>query len=447
MTSQADRRQYVARLFAAFLFLPAGLLMWAASDERAGLWLLLFAVLPRGSHRCARALARELRDAHRSAGRRRARRHRSAAPAACVARFRQRRRRGRSRRRRRRMGLRSAAAARRRAIASRRARHRRARAQRGRAGVRRRRRRAAADRRRAQPARARRPCVRSVAPDRTGVVDAHVAGHDDRARAARGHRSRARRDRVEPAAGAGRPGDGEALVTLLAAIATRSGYACSRGCSAAPAERDRPPSTRRTFVRAAAHCLAVSDHGTIDRVRPPGPAETLSGVRIFDVHLVDAANRAHHSRREPGGEPCAGGGEADGEQIALLRGLAHALQIEDRSICAWSARRGRRPSPGPACALGRPRGPPTALATPSGRSARSASGSAGTPGPGRGRSAPRHCEQEICLTVARRPRELVGRRARGRNSSPQETAGRSSAARGRGRSASSEAGRALDGRG
>jgi hypothetical protein len=45
MTSQADRRQYVARLFAAFLFLPAGLLMWAASDERAGLWLLLYALL------------------------------------------------------------------------------------------------------------------------------------------------------------------------------------------------------------------------------------------------------------------------------------------------------------------------------------------------------------------------------------------------------------------
>lgn len=43
-TSQADRRQYVARLFAAALFLPVGLMMWASSHEQAGLWLLAFAL-------------------------------------------------------------------------------------------------------------------------------------------------------------------------------------------------------------------------------------------------------------------------------------------------------------------------------------------------------------------------------------------------------------------
>lgn len=34
-TSQTDRRQYVARLFAALMFLPALLLMWASSHDHA----------------------------------------------------------------------------------------------------------------------------------------------------------------------------------------------------------------------------------------------------------------------------------------------------------------------------------------------------------------------------------------------------------------------------
>ena len=39
MTSQADRKQYIARLLAAALFLPIGLLFWASSHPAGG-WLL-----------------------------------------------------------------------------------------------------------------------------------------------------------------------------------------------------------------------------------------------------------------------------------------------------------------------------------------------------------------------------------------------------------------------
>jgi hypothetical protein len=41
-TAQADRRQYVARLLAGTMFGAIGLLMWAASHDNAGLWLLAF---------------------------------------------------------------------------------------------------------------------------------------------------------------------------------------------------------------------------------------------------------------------------------------------------------------------------------------------------------------------------------------------------------------------
>ena len=46
-TSRADRQQYVARLFAAALFLSIGLLMWGSSHQAAGWWLawLLLAAL------------------------------------------------------------------------------------------------------------------------------------------------------------------------------------------------------------------------------------------------------------------------------------------------------------------------------------------------------------------------------------------------------------------
>ena len=44
-TSQADRRQYVVRLFAAAMFLPALLMMWASSQPNAGLWLIGFVVV------------------------------------------------------------------------------------------------------------------------------------------------------------------------------------------------------------------------------------------------------------------------------------------------------------------------------------------------------------------------------------------------------------------
>lgn len=44
-TSQADRRQYVVRIFAAMAFLPLGLMMWAGSHDRGGLWLLWFALV------------------------------------------------------------------------------------------------------------------------------------------------------------------------------------------------------------------------------------------------------------------------------------------------------------------------------------------------------------------------------------------------------------------
>ncbi len=40
VTSQSDRRQYVARIFAASMFLPALLMMWASSHDSGGLWLL-----------------------------------------------------------------------------------------------------------------------------------------------------------------------------------------------------------------------------------------------------------------------------------------------------------------------------------------------------------------------------------------------------------------------
>jgi hypothetical protein len=42
MTSQADRKQYIARLLAAAIFLPVGLLFWASSHPAGGwlLWLL-----------------------------------------------------------------------------------------------------------------------------------------------------------------------------------------------------------------------------------------------------------------------------------------------------------------------------------------------------------------------------------------------------------------------
>jgi len=43
-TSQTDRRQYAARLFAALLFLPILLVMWATSHERADPWLFAFAL-------------------------------------------------------------------------------------------------------------------------------------------------------------------------------------------------------------------------------------------------------------------------------------------------------------------------------------------------------------------------------------------------------------------
>lgn len=43
-TSQTDRRQYVARLFAAMMFLPALLLMWASSHDHADLWLIAFGI-------------------------------------------------------------------------------------------------------------------------------------------------------------------------------------------------------------------------------------------------------------------------------------------------------------------------------------------------------------------------------------------------------------------
>jgi len=42
-TSRAGRRQYVARLVAAVLFLPIGLMMWASSHAGGGLWLILAA--------------------------------------------------------------------------------------------------------------------------------------------------------------------------------------------------------------------------------------------------------------------------------------------------------------------------------------------------------------------------------------------------------------------
>ncbi len=42
LTSQVDRRQYVARLFAAGMFGSIGLLMWSSSHDHAGLWLLGF---------------------------------------------------------------------------------------------------------------------------------------------------------------------------------------------------------------------------------------------------------------------------------------------------------------------------------------------------------------------------------------------------------------------
>jgi hypothetical protein len=43
-TSQSDRRQYVARLFAALLFFPIGLLMWSVTHFQAGLWLIAYAL-------------------------------------------------------------------------------------------------------------------------------------------------------------------------------------------------------------------------------------------------------------------------------------------------------------------------------------------------------------------------------------------------------------------
>jgi hypothetical protein len=42
-TSRADRRQYIARLLAAVLLPPIGLMMWASSHAGAGLWLILVA--------------------------------------------------------------------------------------------------------------------------------------------------------------------------------------------------------------------------------------------------------------------------------------------------------------------------------------------------------------------------------------------------------------------
>lgn len=41
-TAQADRKQYMARMLAAGAFLPVLLMMWASSHEHAGLWLLAF---------------------------------------------------------------------------------------------------------------------------------------------------------------------------------------------------------------------------------------------------------------------------------------------------------------------------------------------------------------------------------------------------------------------
>lgn len=40
LTSQADRKQYIARLLAAALFLPIGLLFWASSHPAGG-WMLV----------------------------------------------------------------------------------------------------------------------------------------------------------------------------------------------------------------------------------------------------------------------------------------------------------------------------------------------------------------------------------------------------------------------
>ncbi|RPI43463.1 MAG: hypothetical protein EHM59_15335 [Betaproteobacteria bacterium] len=44
-TSQADRRQYVARLLAAVMFAPALLLFWASSHPGGGLWLIVLVVV------------------------------------------------------------------------------------------------------------------------------------------------------------------------------------------------------------------------------------------------------------------------------------------------------------------------------------------------------------------------------------------------------------------
>jgi hypothetical protein len=44
-TSQTDRRQYVARLFAALLFFPIGLLMWSISHPQSGLWMVAFGLI------------------------------------------------------------------------------------------------------------------------------------------------------------------------------------------------------------------------------------------------------------------------------------------------------------------------------------------------------------------------------------------------------------------
>jgi len=41
-TSEADRKQYMARVLAGSMFAPALVMMWASSHERAGLWLLVF---------------------------------------------------------------------------------------------------------------------------------------------------------------------------------------------------------------------------------------------------------------------------------------------------------------------------------------------------------------------------------------------------------------------
>ena len=44
-TSRKDRRQYVMRVLAAGMFMPVLLAMWASSHERASLWLLAFVLL------------------------------------------------------------------------------------------------------------------------------------------------------------------------------------------------------------------------------------------------------------------------------------------------------------------------------------------------------------------------------------------------------------------